>query len=166
MLDALRGGDQGRIDDGARSFRLENFPALLDQALHCLAFLAGELPSQTLTGLVQSFDVPPRFIQMIGDRFLETGRRSLLGHLRQRLDELRFGAMEVLELIFEQLGESGHFHGGIPSMGADGIKVSNERSMGDGPSKFATARVIEPGVVRCESRTKRVARCVWASIQG
>ena len=76
-------------DDGARSFRLENFPALLDQALHCLAFLAVELPSQTLTGLVQSFDVPPRFIQMIGDRFLETGRRSLLGHLRQRLDELR-----------------------------------------------------------------------------
>ena len=66
--------------------------------------------SSVLPIFFQPGDVTFSLFQMIRKRFFERGGTGFLRQLRQRFYELIFRAVNVLQFVFEKIGETIHCH--------------------------------------------------------
>jgi hypothetical protein len=104
VLDALRRTDEAGIERVVLEF-VHHFLAFLDQPFGALALLAlgGEI--ELLRDLLETLHVAARLFQVLLERGGELFVGGVLSHFRQRLDDLVLGAVQVLDLIFEEIVE-------------------------------------------------------------
>jgi hypothetical protein len=70
-----------------------------DDAFHALAVLAGGLLFQVLEYLLQPLHLSFRFFEVAGEKSFQVLARGAFRHLRQRLDQLIFSAVQVPQFI-------------------------------------------------------------------
>ena len=66
------------------------------------ALFPGQLDLERFADLIEPLDLAPGFFEVPFERTLQLGRARGLRHLRQRLDDLVLGAVDVLQLVNEQ----------------------------------------------------------------
>jgi len=114
MLHPLRAGDQAGVDHRRLPLHLGHLRALLEQALHPLAGMSLGALVEVLEDLLEAADMLLGLPQMIVEPLPQVRGMGRLGHLRQRLDDLRLGGVEVLELFEVEILEGFELHGVPP----------------------------------------------------
>src|SRR5690606_12266375 len=114
MLDALRGGDDGRIAYVGLLGFLDDILAFGDQAAHRFTDYASHSLIVPLQDFLDSVALPHRLLQMLFERLLELRMLRFLSHLRERLDELIFSVIKVSELVYVQVLQV--LHSGVPPL--------------------------------------------------
>ena len=108
MLDRLGGGNQAGIDYGGFLTLLDDILTLGYEADDRVAFLAPGRGIDLLEDLFQPLDLAFRFAAMIFQCLLELLRLGGLRHLRQRLQDLLLGVVNVLHQVKEQIVHGFH----------------------------------------------------------
>jgi len=115
MLDRLRGGEHRGVEDLLVGHLAHDLLSLVQDAVHRGAVHALDLLAVHLEDLLQALHLSLGLAQVCLERLLELGRARLLDHLRQRLQDLVLGVVDVLQRVDEQvvhgldvLGEHAH----------------------------------------------------------
>ena len=110
MLYALGGADEAGIADWILGVFADELGALLDEAFHGLAFVAGEFFVEDSGDLLETLDVAFGLFEV----FLKAGFEILVcggfRHFREGLDQLVFGAVEVFEFVKKEVFQGFEFH--------------------------------------------------------
>jgi hypothetical protein len=101
VLDALRGSDQSGILGSRIAVAGDRLLAFLDQPAHRVTRLARAADTDLAEDVLEPLDVVLRLVQVVLEGFTELLIRCCLRHLRQRLHQLLFGVVEILELVSE-----------------------------------------------------------------
>ncbi len=122
MLLLLSRGDQRGIQYVRILHILDDPLSLLDQPGHPLALLSPRAPVETREDLLEALDLPARLLEVLLEGAPQLLARRLLGQLLQPLHHLLFGAVEVLQLVDQQVLQGFDLHfsylhawSGIPS---------------------------------------------------
>ena len=99
MLDRLGCGQQAGIERGRIGILFHDLLAFFDKALDGIALLAARGLAEQLEYLFQPFDVPLGLVVVLFERRPQLIRIRRLRHFRQRLQDLLFGIVDVLERI-------------------------------------------------------------------
>ena len=102
MLHALRRADEAGVERVVVEL-LDHFLAFLDQPFGSLALLALGCEVEFLGDLFEAGDVAARFLEVLLERSAQLRVGRVLRHFRKRLDDLVLGAVEILDLSFEQI---------------------------------------------------------------
>ncbi len=105
VLDRLGGGDEAGVERLGALEVLDDGLAFLDDAEDGVAGLAAGGFADQFEHLLQALDMTFGLFEMLLEAGLQLGRLGRLGHLGQRLDDLLFGVIDVLEGIEEQVVE-------------------------------------------------------------
>ncbi len=147
MLHALGVGDDERVPQWAGETLLQSLVPLLEQSLHAHARLGHGFFVELGEHLLESLDLPAGFVQMRGERVLELVVGRGLDELRESLRDLRLRAVNVAQLLQEQLPECGH----MPRLLFDGFRSVASRTVSWSISMFADrirsagySRIISP----------------------
>jgi hypothetical protein len=103
MLDGLRRSDEGGIEDTLVIDFASNLVSFLQNAVDRRAVDGLGLYAMHLEDLLQTFDLPFGFDKMTLEAGLQCRVRRLLDHLRQVLNDLLFGVVDVAERVDEQV---------------------------------------------------------------
>jgi len=103
MLHALRCGNQASIYRGRLAFHFAHLVAFAEQPLHTFADWAFGIFAELLENLLKPLDVAFGLRQMLLERALELRVRGGLCHAGKCLYQLRFGAVEIVELLHIQV---------------------------------------------------------------
>lgn len=110
VLDTLRRANQSSVPDRVFGLFANQISTFRNEPIHGFAFVSGEFHFELFSDLFEAFEVPFRLLQMLfeaADQVL-VGRRR--GHLWQGFQKLRLRAVEVLEFMVQEVGESIEFH--------------------------------------------------------
>src|SRR5258705_12735926 len=99
MLDRLRGGQQTGVERWRIGILLHDLLAFIENALDGIALLAARGLAEQLEYLFQALDLSLGLIMMLFERGPQLVRIGRLRHFRQRLQDLLFGVVDVLERI-------------------------------------------------------------------
>jgi hypothetical protein len=105
VLDALGGADQRSVLRGRVAVLLHHLLAFGDEPLHCLAHLGRRRDAELAERLVDPLQVTARLLEVVLDGLPQLVVMRRLRHLRQRLDELLLGAVQILELFLQDVIE-------------------------------------------------------------
>ena len=110
VLDAPRGTDEG----GVLGDRVATLPHQLlafgDETLHGLALLGRHRNAELSERLVDPRQVPARLLEVVLERVAELVTVRRLRHLRQRQDQLLLCAVQILELLVQDVLERMETH--------------------------------------------------------
>ena len=115
VLDLLCDANDECIADRIVGIQLKRALALFDEPLHRLALLASSRSVELFQGFFESLDVSFGLLEMFFESFRELLVGGRLGHLGERLGELNFSAVEILQLMNECIMERSYFHTGCLS---------------------------------------------------
>ena len=101
MLDGLRGGEEARVDRGRTLVVLGDFVAFLDDAVDGGALFAFSRLADLIENLLKTFDLALGLPQVLLERVLQFAGLCRLRHLRQRLQDLVFRVINVLQGVEE-----------------------------------------------------------------
>jgi hypothetical protein len=111
MLDPLGGRNEARVAHFIVGFLFDHFLALLEDAFHAFALRTASGLAVAFKDFLESHRMLFRLFKML----LKAGSELLIGrrfdHLRQRLDDLLFGTIEILKFLNIKAFESLKFHG-------------------------------------------------------
>jgi hypothetical protein len=118
MLDRLSRGDETGIEGRAVGIVLHHSLAFLQNAEDCVAGLVAGRLADHLEDVAQALDMAFGLGAMSLEGLLEFGRLCRLRHLRQRLQDLLLGIIDVLEHVIEHVVEGFGFgrHGSAPGV--------------------------------------------------
>src|SRR3954452_2923933 len=105
VLDALRRSDQRRVLGGRIALHLAPLLALGDEALHALADLGRARDTDLAECLLDALQMIVRLLEMVLECLAELVVARCLRHLRQRGGQLRLGAVQILELLLQDVFE-------------------------------------------------------------
>ena len=95
----------GGVTSGTVPFRPDDLVPLGDQSLHSLAFLLPHLDREGRDDLLQPGDMIARLVEVLVECGAELLRMCRLDHLGQCLHQLALVAVEVAELLREDVVE-------------------------------------------------------------
>ena len=99
VLNALGRSNECRVDHGGVAGLVDHFLAFGHKTFHCLALLAFGADVECGEDRGESFDLRVGHGEVIGKRGLQLRCRGLLGHLRQGLEQLVLGVVQVLQFL-------------------------------------------------------------------
>ncbi len=103
VLDPLGGGDQRGVARHRFAAHLDHLLALGDEALHSLADLGRVGDSELAERLLDAVQVPARLLEMLLEGLAKLVVMRRLRHLRERRHQLRLGAVQILELLLQDV---------------------------------------------------------------
>src|ERR1700693_5793508 len=110
MFHALRRRNQPGIQFFRLGIFFNHLRAFADQPFHALALFALRTFSQRLENLFQTFHVPLGLFQVLFKSRAQFLRRRRLRHLWQRLQQLIFRAIQILQFFHVKVFQAIHFH--------------------------------------------------------
>jgi hypothetical protein len=110
VLDVLRLGDQTGVQHVRVRLLLEELLRLLDEPFHADALLAARTLVEVGEDLLEPLDLPLGHAEVLTERGGQLLMRGRFDHLRQRLDDLLLGAVEVLQVFDVERLERVEFH--------------------------------------------------------
>ena len=102
MLHFLRGADDAGVLRGLFEILLQELLACRNDTGHPFAFL-GRLFTEIAEDLVEPCDLFLSDGEVLLERLLQLGRRTLVDHFGQCFDDLLFGIVKICQFIGEQL---------------------------------------------------------------
>lgn len=121
MLDALGGANEASIADVGVGILADEVLAFFDEAFHGLAGVSAEAEAEIFADLFEPVDVAFGLFEVVLEALLQFGVGGGAGHLRQRLHQLFLGAVEVLQLVVEEVIQGVQFHDALRSCPGDGL---------------------------------------------
>ena len=105
MLDALGRGDQRCVLGGGIAFHAHQLLALGDEALHALADLGRARDTDLAECLLDALQMIACLLEVVLEGLTKLIVVRRLRHLRQRRGQLRLGAVQILELLLQDVLE-------------------------------------------------------------
>ena len=105
MLDGLRRGEQAGIERLGALVLVHDLLALVENAHDGIAGLAAGRLVEQFENLLEALDLAFGLVVMLLERGAQLVGGGRLRHLRQRLQDLLFGEVDVLQRIEEQIVE-------------------------------------------------------------
>src|SRR3989440_10500443 len=110
MLDALRRADQGCVAGHRVATHADHLLALGDETLHPLANLGRHRDAELAKGFLDATHMATCLVEVVLERVAELLVMRGLGHLRERTDELSLGAVQIFELLLQDVFERMESH--------------------------------------------------------